>query len=217
MGPRKSRTETAGLSGVAGDSPARGSLRRGNLPAPRNPFPLFYMRLLYVYSSTYTIESTVFHVEHISILQTGWRPLNLFMRLIAGVVAAKKFLHSGCVAERLRAVAVGGGECSAHVSIGQAFREIRSAQKLVEEPGVEAVACANRIDDRYGHGGRGENSARWTRRPTVWRNWRRSSRIICFSRSVRSRSVWGVSSMRTGDCGQRGILISRFSLVEVRV
>jgi hypothetical protein len=91
------------------------------------------------------MASTVFHVEHISILQTGRRPPNLFMRLIAGVVAAKKFLHSICIAERLRAAAVGGGECSTHVSIGEACREIRSTQKLVEEPCVEAVPCSNRI------------------------------------------------------------------------
>src|SRR6266853_5040899 len=78
------------------------------------------------------------------------------LRLVAGVVLAEKCLHSSCVAERFRAATVGGGESSAHVSIGQARREIRSAQKLVEEPGVEAVTGANRIDDRYWHGGRAE-------------------------------------------------------------
>ncbi len=52
-------------------SPARGSLHPSNFPVPRNPFPLFHMRSLYVYSSTYNIASTVFHVEHISILDGG--------------------------------------------------------------------------------------------------------------------------------------------------
>jgi RHS repeat-associated protein len=50
-------------------SPARGSLQPSNFPAPLNPFPLFHMRLLYVYNSTYTPASTMFHVKHISILQ----------------------------------------------------------------------------------------------------------------------------------------------------
>jgi len=88
---------------------------------------------------------------------TDLRGKNL-LRLIAGVVPAKKFLHSGCVAERFRAATVGGGESSAQVSVGQASREIRSAQKLVKEPGVEAITCANRIDDRYRHGGRAESA-----------------------------------------------------------
>src|ERR1035437_2293110 len=79
------------------------------------------------------------------------------LRLIPGVVPAEKFSHSRCVAERFRAATVGGGECSAKVSVDQASREIRSAQKLVEEPGVEAVTCANRIDDRYRHGGGAES------------------------------------------------------------
>src|ERR1035441_6066249 len=79
------------------------------------------------------------------------------LRLIPGVVSAEKFSHSRCVAERFRAATVGGGECSAKVSVDQASREIRSAQKLVEEPGVEAVTCANRIDDRYRHGGCAES------------------------------------------------------------
>src|ERR1700719_3437740 len=52
-------------------SPPRGSLQPGNLPAPRNPFPLFHMRSLYVYNGTYNTASTVFHVEHISILAVG--------------------------------------------------------------------------------------------------------------------------------------------------
>src|SRR5713226_1607455 len=79
------------------------------------------------------------------------------LHLIAGVVPAEKFLHSGFVAERFRAATVGGGECSAQISVGQARREIRSAQKLVEQPGVEAVTCANQIDDRYRHGGCAES------------------------------------------------------------
>ena len=70
---------------------------------------------------------------------------------------SEKFLHSGCVAERFRAATVGGGERSAQVSVGQARREIRPSKKLVEEPGVEAVPCANRIDDRYRHGGCAES------------------------------------------------------------
>jgi len=52
---------------------------------------------------------------------------------------SKKFLHSSCVAERFRTATVGGGECSAQVAVGQARREIRPSEKLVEEPGVEAV------------------------------------------------------------------------------
>jgi len=48
-------------------------------------------------------------------------------------------LHSSCVAERFRTATVGGGECSAQVAVGQARREIRPSEKLVEEPGVEAV------------------------------------------------------------------------------
>src|ERR1019366_572652 len=74
-------------------------------------------------------------------------------RLILGVVPAEKLLHSRCVAERFRAATFGGGKCSAEVSEGQTGCEIRFAQKLVEEPGVEAVPCANGIDDCYRHGG----------------------------------------------------------------
>ena len=73
--------------------------------------------------------------------------------LVAGVVPAEKFLHAGCVVERFRAATGGGGECAAQISVGQASREICSAQELVEKPGVEAIACANRIDDRHRHGG----------------------------------------------------------------
>ena len=75
----------------------------------------------------------------------------MFLRL------SKKFLHSGCVAKRFRTATAGGGECSAPVSVGQARREIRPSEKLVEEPGVEAVTCANRIDDHYRHGGCAES------------------------------------------------------------
>src|ERR1035438_871894 len=75
----------------------------------------------------------------------------------SSAVPAEKFLHSGCVAERFRAATVGGGECTTQVSVGQARREIRPAQKLVEEPGIEAVTCANRVDNRYWHGGCAES------------------------------------------------------------
>jgi hypothetical protein len=43
----------------------RGSLQPGNFRAPLNPFPLFPIRLLYVYSGTYNTASTVFHAEPI--------------------------------------------------------------------------------------------------------------------------------------------------------
>src|ERR1700736_6567478 len=41
------------------------------LPEPLNPFRCFISPLLYVYSSTYNMASTVFRVEHISILAGG--------------------------------------------------------------------------------------------------------------------------------------------------
>src|SRR3979411_851206 len=73
--------------------------------------------------------------------------------LVPGIVVPEKFFHSRSVAERFRTATVGSGKCSAKVSIGQASREICFAQELVEESGVEAVTCANPIDDRYRNGG----------------------------------------------------------------
>jgi len=59
----------------------------------------------------------------------------------------------GWVAERFRAATICGRECATQVPVGQARRDIRSEQELVEEAGVEAVARAHRIDNRYGNGG----------------------------------------------------------------
>ena len=69
----------------------------------------------------------------------------------AGPVLTEKFLDSGWIAERFRAATIGSRKRSAQVSMGETARDIRSAQKLMEETGVEAISGSNRIDNRHGN------------------------------------------------------------------